>query len=295
MIAAIGTALFFAMTPVFASRAAHLLGSLRANLWRLIVAGVLLGAWAHIFGAGLTGAALPWFVTGGVVGFGIGGVAMFKSLPRIGPTLSTLIVQCLSAISAALVEWLWLGTRLTWLQATFAALTLAGVIVGLMPRSMTRPASSAWRAGLAWALLSAIAQGAGAVLSRKAFAVAAAAGDLIDPGTAAYQRVLGGLVVAILALVVAKRRANEAPFSADGVAASYVLANALTGPVLGVTCYQWALRSTPAGLVQPIVATAPLLTIPFALWFGAAAKPRPGYYLGATLAVIGATGIMLTH
>ena len=31
-------------------------------------------------------------------------------------------------------------------------------------------------------------------------------------------------------------------------------ANALCGPVLGVACFQWALRSTPAGIVQPIVA-----------------------------------------
>ena len=37
-------------------------------------------------------------------------------------------------------------------------------------------------------------QGYGAVLSRKAYAVAAAAGNRVDGGTAAYQRILGGLV-----------------------------------------------------------------------------------------------------
>ncbi len=292
MIAAIGTTLFFAATPVFASRAAHLLGSLRANFWRLIVAVVVLGGWAHVFGAGLSGAALGWFVGGGIVGFGVGGIAMFKSLPRIGPTLSTLIVQCLSAISAAAVEWLWLGTRLSLAQSFFVAVTLAGVVIGLLPRSAARPTSPAWRAGLAWALLSAVAQGAGAVISRKAFAVAATAGEMIDPGTAAYQRVLGGLVVATLVLIIVNRRAARTPGSGQ-TATPFVIANGLTGPVLGVTCYQWALRTMPAGLVQPIVATAPLLTIPFALWFDFAEKPRPSYYVGATLAIIGATGIML--
>ena len=68
MFAALGTLLFFAITPVFANRAAHLLGSLRANLWRLIVAAVLLGTWAHLAGGGLGGHAFRWFVFGGVIG-----------------------------------------------------------------------------------------------------------------------------------------------------------------------------------------------------------------------------------
>ena len=103
---------------------------------------------------------------------------------------------------------------------------------------------------------------------------------------------LGGLLVAaIVVLCFARRRP-----SADRPAASsmpWVVANALTGPVLGVTCYQWALRTTAAGVVQPIVATAPLLTIPFAVWIESAAPPRASYYLGALLAIIGATGIVL--
>jgi drug/metabolite transporter (DMT)-like permease len=292
MLGAVGTALFFALTPVFANRAAHLLGSLRANLWRLAVAVLLLGVWAHACGAGIGGAAFGWFFLGGVVGFGVGGVAMFLSLPRLGATLSTLIVQCVSAFAAALIEFAWLGTALTPAQIFFGALTLGGVVVGLLPRSLPRVSPRQFGAGVAWALVSAVAQGGGAVLSRKAFAVAAAAHDKIDPGSAAYQRALGGLLVAaIVVLCFARRRP-----SADRPAASsmpWVVANALTGPVLGVTCYQWALRTTAAGVVQPIVATAPLLTIPFAVWIESAAPPRASYYLGALLAIIGATGIVL--
>src|SRR5690242_7127294 len=98
MFAAFGTTLFFAVTPVFAHRSAALLGSSRAKLWRLAVAVVILGAWAHFGVTGLNGVAVDWFVFGGIVGFGIGGVAMFQSLPRLGSNLSTLIVQCGSAV-----------------------------------------------------------------------------------------------------------------------------------------------------------------------------------------------------
>lgn len=291
MIFALGTLLCFAMTPVLARRAALLLGSLQANFWRLIVAVVLLGVWAHGWGRGVGGAGFGWFFLGGVVGFGFGGVAMFQSLPRLGSNLSTLIVQCGSAVVALVVEWLWLGTRLPAAQLVCVAAILGGILVALLPRSLPRGGGAEWAEGLAWALLSAAGQGAGAVISRKAFALAAASHQLIDPGTAAYQRGLGGLLFGALALVALIGQVRPPPRPA-GRAWPWVAANALTGPVLGVTCFQWALRSTPAGIVQPIVAAAPLLTIPFAARLEGS-RPRPAYYLGTLLAITGVAGLFL--
>jgi drug/metabolite transporter (DMT)-like permease len=71
---------------------------------------------------------------------------------------------------------------------------------------------------------------------------------------------------------------------------AWVLFNTLLGPVLGVTCYQWALRTTQAGLVLPIVATAPLLTVPIARALEHS-RPTPRYWIGALLAVAGAAGL----
>lgn len=294
MFGAIGTTLCFALTPIFANRAAHRLGSISANFWRLIVAAIVLGIWAHLFGAGLNTGAFNWFFLGGLVGFGIGGVSMFLSLPRLGSSLSTLIVQCVTALVAAAVEFAWLGTALTGRQMFWAALTLSGVVIGLLPQSLVRVSPERFKAGVGWALLSAAAQGAGAVFSRKAFAVAASLHEHVDPGTAAYHRALGGLafggvVLALLAL------SGRAKLLGDWRSWPWVLGNALTGPILGVTCYQWALRSNPAGLVQPIVAVAPLLTIPFAIWIENAPKPRLSYYAGAILAIAGATCIVLVR
>ena len=191
MTGALGTLLLFALTPVFANCAAQRLGSLPANFWRLLVAAVGLGAWAHSFGRGWGGGAFGWFFAGGVVGFGIGGVAMFQSLPRLGSALSTLIVQCAAAVVAAGTEWLWLGTSLSGPQLLCATATLAGVVIGLLPQSLPRVSPLAWRAGLAWALLSAVGQGVGAVMSRRAFLAAAGQQERIDPGSAAYQRAAG--------------------------------------------------------------------------------------------------------
>jgi drug/metabolite transporter (DMT)-like permease len=225
---------------------------------------------------------------------------MFHALPRIGSNLSNLIVQCGSAVAAGAVEWIWLGTRLTPTQLAFAAITIIGIALGLAPTAVAAEPSSARRkltpiikTGVILAIISALAQGVGAVMSRKAFALAAKAYEPIDAGTAAFERVLGGLAIAAIALVISAVR-RDAPLSAKSKAAVWVIANALTGPVLGVTCYQWALRTTPAGVVQPIVAAAPLLTIPFAAYFERS-RPRLAYYVGACLAAAGVAGLALAR
>ena len=291
MIGALFTTLCFAVTPVFANRAAHRLGGSAANVWRLLVATMVLGLWAHLFGGGFGGPAVGWFFAGGLAGFGVGGLAMFQSLPRLGSSLSTLIVQCGSAIVAASLEWWWLGTHLAAWQLAAIAATLSGVLLGLLPRSLPRVSPAEWAAGLGWAFLSAAGQGAGAVLSRKAFAVARALGEPVDAGTASYQRALAGLLVAAAAWLVVRLLDRDRPREA-GRAWPWVLANAASGPLLGVVFFQWALSTTPAGIVQAVVASAPLLTIPFAGRLEGT-RPRRLYYTGAALAVTGVAGLFL--
>ena len=98
------TTIFFSLSVIFAARSARVLGGPTANLARICVATVLLALWAHTFGEGLHGGGLPWFFLSGIIGFGLGDMALFGALPRIGPRLAILITQCLAAPIAALVE-----------------------------------------------------------------------------------------------------------------------------------------------------------------------------------------------
>jgi drug/metabolite transporter (DMT)-like permease len=169
------TALFFAGNAVCARRAALHYGGTEGNFLRLLLATALLGAWAHAAGQGVGGGAFAWFFVSGAVGFGLGGLTMFHALPLIGSNLSMLIVQCGMAVAGALLEWLWLGARLSAVQAALAALTLIGVAIGLVgPIGLVSPRRQAlprftW--GVLLAAISACAQGGAAVISRKAFAV----------------------------------------------------------------------------------------------------------------------------
>jgi drug/metabolite transporter (DMT)-like permease len=309
------TALFFASNAVCARRAALHYGSTTANCLRLLLAVGLLAVWAHVMGQGVGGGAFGWFFVSGCVGFGIGGLTMFHALPLIGSNLSMLIVQCGSAVAAALTEWLWLGTRLSPAQLGLAALTLAGVTIGLAAgpngRRPDRPGGAnpessattgAWpnfASGVVLAAVSACAQGGSAVISRKAFMVLRGQGFFMDGATSAYQRALGGLAVGLLALAVvrwwpaAERKAAVETAAVPAMALPpwmWVVLNTLLGPVLGVTCYQWALRTIQAGIVLPIVATAPLLTVPIARALEHS-RPAPRYWVGAVLAVLGAAGL----
>ena len=133
MFASFLTTILFSLSVIFASRSARLLGGTRANLSRILLATGFLAIWAHSRGVGLQGPSLKWFFFGGCVGFGLGDMALFAALPRLGPRLAILITQCLAAPLAAIVEWAWLGTALTFAELWCAIVILAGVAVALAP------------------------------------------------------------------------------------------------------------------------------------------------------------------
>jgi drug/metabolite transporter (DMT)-like permease len=74
----------------------------------------------------------------------------------------------------------------------------------------------------------------------------------------------------------------------------WVLFNALAGPTIGVGCYQWALATTGSGLVLPIVATTPIVVIPFAYLLDGD-RPGPRSIVGGLIAVAGAIGLTLAR
>ena len=259
---------------------------------------VLLGLWAHTFGEGLRGASLPWFFLSGVIGFGLGDVALFGALPRIGPRLSILLTQCLAAPIAAVAEWAWLGTTLRAVDILCAAVILVGVAVALAPDHGLGVDRRTFWIGALFGVGSALGQALGAVVSRKANDVAELTHLPIDGGTAAYQRAIGGVLLTLLAFwLMRKARAQEDAVRTPArwrTAWPLVMANSLAGPTLGVGCYQWALRTTPSGIVLPIIATSPLVTIVLAFFLDGV-RPSRRAVLGGLVAVGGAVALKLVQ
>jgi drug/metabolite transporter (DMT)-like permease len=150
--------------------------------------------------------------------------------------------------------------------------------------------------GLVFGFLAAAGQGLGAVLSRKANLAATLAGEstagLALGITAAYQRILAGFAITILWFAVRHlltspgTSKNIPPTKPGWQAYRWVPLNAFSGPILGVSCYQWALATTASGIVLPIVACTPLVIIPFAYWLEGE-RPTRRSFLGAVVAVAG--------
>jgi len=298
MFAAFLATLLFSISVISGHRTAKLIGGVEANFWRLTFATLFLAGWAFRGGHGLNGAGFPLFLLSGLIGIGIGDAGLFQALPRLGSRLSVLIIQCLTAPVAALIEWLWLGTTLSPTEIIGALVILAGVGVALAPGGHLNIPRPRLVSGGLFGLLGAAGNALGVVISRKAYAVLAGNQESLDGGTAAFQRILGGLLVAGMLLLIAKRQFIRFPGEVnEGHPAKtarakwrriwpWVLLNSLAGQTLGVSAMQWGLESTPTGVVMSIVALTPLTVIPLARVFeGEMITPRS--LLGGAIAVTG--------
>lgn len=319
MFAAFLTTLLFSISGVTAKRSTRYLPSLEANFWRLLLATGMLALYGHTLGAGLGGPAFGWFLLSGFVGFGVGDIALYLAYPHLGSRLVILIVHCVASPLAAAIEWTWMGVPMTGREMLAGFLILSGVALALAPASgaglalggLAAKLSSGRGRSIGFALIAAAGQGIGAVLSRRAFEVTRLAGHPVDGISAAYQRILAGVVVSAISLlwlrrwgapgnvVPAGRKDGNAPAGEpvkSGMAKAFpwLVINALAGPALGVSCFQWALAERGTGVVLPIVALTPLTIIPLSVWLEGE-RPNRRSLAGAVVAVAGAVLHAVSH
>ena len=305
MFAALLTTLLFAVSAICGHRTATRLGGVEANFWRICGAFLFLAIWANFFGAGTGGAAFSIFVLSGLAGIGLGDTAYFQALPRLGSRRTVLLTQCLTAPCAAMIEWLWLGTKLNPAEIFSIAVILAGVAIAMTPGEHLKIAPRHLWPGVLTSAIAAMGGALGAVLSRKAYAIAHAAGEHPDPGTTGYQRVVGGAVALGLVFLIvkwrhARKRGDDAQMM-DSFSPReklrlwpWVLANSLAGQTVGVSCMQWALETTPTGIVTAIIAMTPIVMLPLARMFEGE-KITARELGGGFVAIAGVIGLAFWH
>lgn len=284
------TALLFAWSVTCARQSSRHHGPDLANLGRILLALLAMGLWVGLSGRQPVSPGWGWLVLSGALGLGIGDIALFRALPLIGPGLTILLMQCLAAPFALVIEYLALGTTLTWGQAGASALILAGVALALGAPPEGDP--SGRRLGVGLAVVAALGQACGAVSTPLAKAACLAANAPVPDGISqGFMRLLGGVPIV---LAFALWRSGGVPNLAAAVtrpypvprAPAWMLMNGLAGPALGVACYQQALLDLPSAVVLSVVATTPILALPMQ-W--AVEGRRPGWraWAGGTLAVAG--------
>ena len=72
----------------------------------------------------------------------------------------------------------------------------------------------------------------------------------------------------------------------------WVLLNGIAGQTLGVSAMQWALETTPTGIVLSIIAVTPIIVIPFAM-LTEGERPSARSLAGGLVAVAGVVAMTL--
>ncbi|SVC13940.1 uncharacterized protein METZ01_LOCUS266794, partial [marine metagenome] len=166
MLAALLCTLLFSLSAVTARRTTKYLGGTEANFTRLIIAPLVLSAIAFLFfadGAKHFDTGIFWLLfASGAIGFGLGDIALFQSLQRIGSRLTVLIVHCVSVPLAVVIEFVWLGSLPTLPQMICAVIILSGVTIALAPRENPHLDRRTLWTGIGWGLVAAFGQGFGA-------------------------------------------------------------------------------------------------------------------------------------
>jgi drug/metabolite transporter (DMT)-like permease len=266
------------------------LGVTATNRLRLIMAVSLIGLWL------LCRAEIPtqatvwgWLLLSGVIGLGLGDLAMLGGYRHIGPRITVMLLLCLAVPISGISEWLWLGTPIGGRDIALSTGILIGVGMAIMPGAKI-PALN--RRGIFLGLLCGVAaafgQGLGTTLSRVAYQAAADAGIAVDGVASSWQRMIGGLLCTLLAEAVLRlsigippvQMAGEALAPAGGnprpqMAWLWLGASVVLGPLLGLSVYQWVLINQPGALVQAVTALTPVIVIPFAWWIDG---DRPGWH-----------------
>ena len=289
---AITTALLFAFSAICNTRVSRGMDQITANLIRLTLSTVILGIITciyfpdsfHIYASSI-------LCLSGLIGFGIGDIALFFALSKIGSRLTILINFCTATVIGAFADIIFLKESMkltTWL---FIFLILTGLTLAFFPDKKQNHSHKKLKLGIIAAFIAGLGQGFGATTSRIAERIALHDDILITGISQAFQRVFAGMVFLALIHSVKIFFYKKTKTQSSRVIHWLIFA-ALFGPVCGVACFQESLRTMTSGESMAIVSTSPLILIPLAYIFE---KDVPGKKsVAATfLAIIGIIGICL--
>ena len=205
-----------------------------------------------------------WQVLGisGFLGFFVSDLCLFKAFLIIGPRLSLLLVTSLTPPLVVLISWAWRGGGIgpqAWLAM---AITLAGVlwVVLEQPDGDVHPHSRRQlRYGLFLAVVATVSQSVGTVLAKDGIAD-------YDPAASALIRILGAMIGYFLLITLLGRWRPIVAASRQRRPMLILFGGAVVGPFAGVSMFMLALQNCHEGIVATILATIPVMILPFSVY-----------------------------
>ncbi|UVK45992.1 DMT family transporter [Mesorhizobium sp. AR07] len=297
-ILSIGAALCIATSGMLAG---ELIGRIDAlTLTRLQTAAVtvataigatVLGGWAGL---------LPWqmayLAASGVFGIFIASTAYISSIFALGPRLA-LLVFSLTSPFALVMGYLFLGETVSHIKLAGVALVIGGIVLAIL---FGRPAKAqpegifptppietpvlpakqmTLLVGLAFGLIAALGQAAGALVARPVMASG------VNPFTAMSIRTGVSAVLFLLLVLVPLPAVSKRP-RPSARTLTIGICGALIGTGMGMSLLMAALASGQVGIVSTLSSLSPVLVLPM-VWLRTGYRPSAPAWAGAVLAFAG--------
>ncbi|WP_152440383.1 DMT family transporter [Pseudoalteromonas sp. THAF3] len=259
-IAAISAAVVWAFSTLLYKGFSHHLSPLQLNVSKGLLASLMMVIAMALLGDGAIPVQLTswgWLIAGGVIGIAIGDSAYFSALRSIGPA-RTLIIESLAPALTGILNVVLLGVYLPLLAWLGIAITSVGVILAVLPQRHLPPVDKKFYfQGVAFALLAALCQASGMVMSKGAMNT-----ESMSSLWAALIRLLAGTLSVALLVMIIKRSDLYQAIRLHGIDNKrWLLVAVFFGTFVGLWLQLAAVQHTDPAIAQTIFATAPLMVM----------------------------------
>ncbi|MBP6868380.1 MAG: DMT family transporter [Bacteroidales bacterium] len=270
---AIGVAVLWTLSALFFEYAGKRIGSINLNLIRLVCAFLMLGFTMLLINGsfipvGADKATWVWMSLSGLVGFVLGDYFLFASYTMIMARFSQLIMT-LAPPFAAIFGFILLGEKMSWISVAGMLVTITGISISIL-KKQNGTQNSRFQLqlpvkGVIFALMGALGQGVGIVLSKQgllAYEEAYTAENALYIPLAATQirTIVGMISFALIILLKGDLKRFLLVFQ-DKKAIRSVVSGSVFGPYLGVTFSLMAVQHANTAVASTIMATVPILIL----------------------------------
>ncbi|MDE5069415.1 MAG: DMT family transporter [Trichodesmium sp. St16_bin4-tuft] len=283
-LAALSGAFLWAVSSAAYSLLGQKISALKLNLFKGLIAIALIFLTLIISGKLQTEINLftmNLLLISGIIGIGLGDTAFFYALKNMGAR-RTLLVGTLSPPITALLSLIFLEEQLTfgaWCGIFITGRGVAWVISERTPGVVISNINI--KQGIVWAILAAIANSTGIILSRFALLFSE-----IIPLWSTLLRLIGGIIIVVFLLLLQRTRQGKSEKINWSIKLRIdIFIVTFGGTYLGIWLQQTSLKYASAGIAQTLLATSPIFIIPIAVKMGEKISIRSIF--GVLVAVIG--------
>ncbi len=254
------------------------LGAVSLNLYRLLLAWVMVTIMLLFTGISFSEIITRpvfenflWFGLSGIVGFSLGDFFGLSSFAMLGPKLAS-VYTTLSPGVSLFFGYLILRESINSIGVIGIALTIIGVIWLTLSKQDKRVAEERGfvrdTKGIVFALLSAVCQGLGLVLSKYAMGFKNQGLD-IHPIHANWMRLMAAFFAAFLFSSFSGKliEISKPVFKNQNKGLKFMFLGTFFGPVLGVSLSLYTITILPVAVAQTIFALLPVIILPLNLVF----------------------------